>query len=194
MSAPASGKELTSRASMSAMSVTSALSPSPSSERVRVAPVADRRLVVVAEVEAAQPRHPLRLAAGDLVERVLHLRGELVVDQLAEVPLEQRDHGERQEGGHQRGALLEHVAAVQDRADDARVGGRPADLPVLQLLDQRGLGVAGRRPGGVLGRGRAAARRAGRPRPAAGSRRSRSSRSAGVVGGLDVGPQEAVEV
>ena len=155
---------------------------------VDVAQVADQLLepflAVGAEVEPAQPRDPLRLATGDLVERLLHLRGEVVVDQVLEVLLQQRDHGEGQERGDQRGALLEHVAAVQDRAHDRGVGGRPADRPVLQLLDQRGLGVAGRRAGGVLGRGQALrdqrlglgqrrqraagcrpARRWGRPRP-----------------------------
>ena len=152
MSVPASGNELTSRASMSLRSLTSSLRPF---------------LAVGAEVEPAQPRHPAGLAPGDLVERLLHPRGEVVVDQVGEVPLQQRDHGERDERRHQRGALLEHVAAVQDRADDRGVRGRPADLPVFQLLDQRRLGVAGRRPGGVLGRRPAAARSAGRSRPAA---------------------------
>ena len=141
MSLPASGNELTSRASMSLMSPTSDFRPGSSFA------------VGGAEVEPAQPRHPFGLAAGDLVEDVLHPRGELVVDQLAEVPFQQGDDGEGEERGNQRGALLEHVAAVQDGADDGRVGGRPADLPVLQLLDQRRLGVAGRRPGGVLGGG-----------------------------------------
>ena len=177
MSLPASGNELTSRGSMSVMSETSAFRPSPGVIRTGAATVA--RAVsaavgawsLVAEVEAAQPRHPLRLAPGDLVERVLHLRGELVVDELAEVPLEQRDHREREEGGHQRGALLEHVAAVEDRPDDARVGRRAADLAVFELLDQRRLGVPGRRPGGVLG-GREAQRGqrvAPRPAPAGGA-------------------------
>ena len=142
MSVPASGNELTSRASMSPRSLTRSLRPFP---RLAVA--------VGAEVEPAQPRHPAGLAAGDLVERLLHPGGELVVDQVGEVPLQQVDDGEGEERGHQRGALLEHVAAVQDRADDRGVGRRPADLPVFQLLDQRRLGVAGRRPGRVLGRG-----------------------------------------
>src|SRR6185437_8514125 len=40
-----------------------------------------------AEVEPAQPRHPFGFTAGDLVQHVFHVRGELVVDQLAEMPL-----------------------------------------------------------------------------------------------------------
>ena len=77
MSVPASGNELTSRASMSPRSLTISLRPSCGGRRLR------------AEVEPAQPRHALGLAAGDLVERVLHAGGELVVDQVREVPLEQ---------------------------------------------------------------------------------------------------------
>jgi hypothetical protein len=164
---------------------------------VDVADVADQRLksliTVGTEVEPAQPRHPLGLAAGDAVQGVFHPGGELVVDQLAEVPLEQRDHREGQERGHQRGALLEHVAAVQDGADDAGVRRGPADLPVLQLLDQRGLGVAGRRAGGVLGRGQPQhVERVG-----LGQRRQPALpvvAVAGVVGVLDVGLEESVEV
>ncbi len=151
-------------------------------------------VAVAAEVEAAQPGHPLALAAGDGVQDVFHPGGELVVDELAEVPLEQGDDGEGQVGGHQRGALLEHVAAVQDGADDRGVGGRPADLPVLQLLDQRGLGVAGRRPGGVLGRGQPQHVQ----RVALGQRRQPAlavvAVGVRVVGALDVGLEEAVEV
>src|SRR6185436_8636388 len=54
--------------------------------------------VAVAEVEAAQPLDAPLLARGDAVEVVLHARGELVVDEPAEVLLEQLDDGEREEG------------------------------------------------------------------------------------------------
>ena len=50
--------------------------------------------VALAEVEALQPRHGLGLAARDAVEVVLHLGGEVVVDEPAEVLLQQVDHGE----------------------------------------------------------------------------------------------------
>ena len=133
--------------------------------------------VLRAEVEPGQPRHPLGLAAGDVVERVLHLGGERVVDQLGEVQHEQVDDREGEERGHQRGALLEHVAPVKDRADDRRVGRRAADLPVLELLDQARLGVAGR---AAWWRARASLIRSadsGSPSASGGSRRSWSSRS-----------------
>ncbi len=150
-------------------------------------------LAVGAEVEPAQPRHPLGVALGDVVERVLHPGGEVVVHQLGEVPFQQCHHGEGHERRDQRGALLEHVAAVQDRADDRGVGGRAADLPVLQLLDQRRLGVAGRRPGRVLGGGQAQRVQ----RVGLGQRRQAAlvviQLGVRVVGALDVGLQEPVE-
>jgi hypothetical protein len=93
---------------------------------VDVAQVADQFLealgVVAAEVEAAQPG-PVGVAAGDLVQRALHPGGEVVVDQLGEVPLQQGDDGERDEQGTSAVPFL-NVAAVQDRADDRGVGGR----------------------------------------------------------------------
>ena len=102
--------------------------------------------------EALQDLHAVLASAGDLVEDVLELGGEAVVDQPAEVLLHQADDAERDPGRHQRRALLVDVAAVLDGADDRGVGGRPPDLPILQLLDEAGLGEAGRRLGLVAGR------------------------------------------
>ena len=45
--------------------------------------------VAAAEVEVPKPVDPLLLAGGDPVEVVLHLGGERVVDEAAEVLLEQ---------------------------------------------------------------------------------------------------------
>ncbi len=110
---------------------------------------------VGAVVELLQLADAVGLTRGDLVEDVLHLRGELVVDLPGEVLLQQPDDGERDPGRHQRRALLVDVPAVDDRADDRGVRRRAADLAVLELLDQRGLGVARRRLGLVaLGRQR----------------------------------------
>ena len=55
--------------------------------------------------------------------------------------LEQLRDGEREEGRHERSALLDHVAAVDDRREDRRVRGRPSDPPVLERLDEGRLGV-----------------------------------------------------
>ena len=101
--------------------------------------------VAVAEVEAPQPGDALLVARGDPVEVVLHPRREVVVDEPREVALEQLDDREGEERRHERAALLRHVAAVEDRAHDRRVGRRAADAALLERADERRLGVARRR-------------------------------------------------
>ena len=56
--------------------------------------------------------------------------------------LEQRDHGEGEEGRDERGAALEHVAPVENRAHDRGVGRRATDSALLERLDEARLGVA----------------------------------------------------
>ena len=56
--------------------------------------------------------------------------------------LEQADDREREEGRDERGAALEDVAAVEDRAEDRGVGGRAADAELLERPHERRLGVA----------------------------------------------------
>ena len=54
---------------------------------------------------------------------------------------------------HQLPALvLQHILAVKNVGDDRRIGRRPADAVLVELLDQRGLGKAGRRLGEMLAR------------------------------------------
>jgi hypothetical protein len=77
--------------------------------------------LAAAEIEVAEPVDPLLLPGCDSVEIVLHLRRERVVDEPAEVLLEQARDGEGEERRHERGPALEHVAAVEDRADDRGV-------------------------------------------------------------------------
>ncbi len=125
--------------------------------RVDVGQVLDQALeagvvLALAGPEALQDVDAVLASAGDLVEDVLELGGEAVVDQPAEVLLHQADDAERDPGRHERRALLVDVAAVLDGADDRGVGGRPPDLALLQLLDEAGLGEAGRRLGLVAGR------------------------------------------
>ena len=105
--------------------------------------------VLATEVEVGQPVGPSLVTRGDLVELVFHRRCEVVIDQPREVLLQQADDSERHPGRHQRAALLVHVAAVLDGLDDRAVGRRPADAQIFERLDQRGLGVAGRRARGV---------------------------------------------
>ena len=59
--------------------------------------------------------------------------------------LEEPDHREGKEGRHERGVLLEDVAAVLDRPDDRGVRRRAADAPLLERAHERRLGEARRR-------------------------------------------------
>src|SRR5690606_21585372 len=72
---------------------------------------------LVAEIEAAQPLDPALLAGGDLVQAVLHGRGEVIVDEVSEVLLEEARDGEREPGRHESAAAGAHIPAVLDRAD-----------------------------------------------------------------------------
>jgi hypothetical protein len=153
-----------------------------------------RRRRGIAEVELAQPRLEVLIALGDLVEFVFHRGRELVVDEVGEVVLEEVDDREGAKGRHQGLALLPHVAAAIDRLHHRRVGRRPSDAQVLELLDQRRLGVAIRRLGVVaLGLGALDGHEF-----ALGERRQDAllvgQFGLGVVGPLDVGPAKAGEL
>ena len=102
-------------------------------------------------VEAPQPGDPVLLAGGDPVQVALHGGGEVVVDELGEVLLQQPGDGEGEPGRHQGLAAVVDVAAVGDGGHGGRVGRGAADLALLEGLDQGGLGVARRRRGLVAG-------------------------------------------
>src|SRR6185312_8856421 len=87
------------------------------------------------------------IPARDTVEVVLHLGGEVVLHELAEVLLEQAYDGERDPVGDERLAARGDVAAVDDGRDNGRVRGRAADAELFELLDEAGLRVARRRTG-----------------------------------------------
>ena len=111
--------------------------------------VAQTRLGVGAEVELLQPVGALLLAAGDRVEVVLERGGEVVVDEVGEVLLEQPDDAEREPARHERLTALGDVAAIEDHVDDARERRRAADALLLERLDEARLGVARLRGGRV---------------------------------------------
>ena len=96
-------------------------------------------------VEAPQPGDPILLTGSDPVQVALHGGGEVVVDELGEVLLQQPGDGEGEPGRHQGLAAVVDVAAVGDRGHGGRVGRGAADLALLKGLDQGGLGVARRR-------------------------------------------------
>ena len=66
---------------------------------------------------------------------VLHARGEVVLHQVGEVLLEQAHDAEGDPVGYGRLAAGRDVAAIDDRGDDARVGGGAPDAGLLELLD-----------------------------------------------------------
>ena len=72
-------------------------------------------------VEAPQPGDPVLLAGGDPVQVALHGGGEVVVDELGEVLLQQPGDGEGEPGGHQGLAAVVDVAAVGDGGHGGRV-------------------------------------------------------------------------
>ena len=108
--------------------------------------------------------------------------------------LEQSRDREGEERRDEGGAALEDVAAVEDRADDRRVGRRPADAALLERLHEAGLGVARGRRGRValgleLERAQLVARLQVRQRPLLLGFRRRDV----VVAALLVGREEAAE-
>ena len=108
-----------------------------------------RFAALLTKVKFCKPRHGLFGAACDLVEVVLHPSGEGVVDEVGEVAFHHIDHGERCERGHERRALLPHIAAVLDGANDRRVGRWAANAQFLKTLHEAGLGEPARRGGHV---------------------------------------------
>src|SRR5699024_7108814 len=100
---------------------------------------AQSRISLAAEVEVVQPVGAVGLAARNAVEVLFEGRGEVVVDERAEVALEQPDHAEREPRRHEGLTALAHIAAVEDHTDDAREGRRTSAPPLLESLDERSL-------------------------------------------------------
>ncbi len=102
---------------------------------------------IFAQIKGPQELQPPLLPGGDVVQLLLHLRGEAEVHQVAEMLFQQHRGGEGGEGGDQLFALLEDVAPLLDGVDDGGVGAGSANAFGFQRLDQTGLGVPGRRLG-----------------------------------------------
>ncbi len=103
----------------------------------RVVPLADGRLVLA---------RPLL----DAVESLLHLGGEGDVDDRREVLAEHAVDGLAELGRVQAALLLAHVVALLDDLDGRGVRRGPPDAALLELLDERRLGVPRRRLREVL--------------------------------------------
>ena len=101
---------------------------------------------LVAEVELAQVRQPLGVALGDLVERLFHAGGELARPRGAgSASRAARVTANAVNVGTSAWPCSLRVAALEDGADDAGVGARPAHAVGLERLHQRRFGVARRR-------------------------------------------------
>ena len=95
---------------------------------------------------AVEVRHGLlegELAVLDAVEVALHARGVLGIHQVVEALDQQVGDHHAQLRGLEAALVLLHVVPVLDGADDAGVGGGPADAVLFQLLHQRGFVEAG---------------------------------------------------
>ena len=142
--------------------------------------------------ETAHHLLPVDLAAGDVVQPVLHPGGEVVLD----VTLEEAD----EEGGDEPAAVLgpealllqPHIIALLQDRDDRGVGRWPADAKLFHALDQRRLGVSRRRLGEVLLRDHLAARQ-GLPLGKPGECLFAVGALGGIVPAFLVETEEAVE-
>src|SRR3989442_3813653 len=92
--------------------------------------------------EVANHGDPLDLAVGDLVEVLLHPRGESGVDDVGEVLAQEVGDDEPDVLGHERAAFFAHVLAVDERRDRRRVCRWPADAVLLERLHERRFGEA----------------------------------------------------
>ena len=95
---------------------------------------------------------PLGLVVGHLVETIFHLRGEVVVHQIAEIFFQPIGDDFAHFLRVKTTVFHPHVAAILNGRDDRSVGGRTADTAFFQLFDQRSFAEARRRLGKVLRR------------------------------------------
>ena len=102
-------------------------------------------MLVAAEIEAVEPVETVGFAAGDAVEVVLHLGGEVVFDQVAKELFEQAHDREGDPVGNERLAARRDIAALGDGRDDRRECRGAADAELFEFFDQAGLGVASSR-------------------------------------------------
>src|SRR5215510_12688612 len=102
------------------------------------------------DIEVSHDRHPLDSALLDLVQALFHGCRVSVVNDVLEVPDHYRVDSLTQLRWVQAALALLHVAVVLDRGHDRGLGRGPADAALLQLVDQRCLGVAGWRLREVL--------------------------------------------
>ena len=101
-------------------------------------------------VELVEHLDLAEVALGDVVEFLLHVRGEGDVDHVGEVLDQLVGDDLADVGGREPLVLQRDVLTTLDRVDDRGVRGRTADAQLLQRLDERRLGEPRRRLGEVL--------------------------------------------
>src|SRR6185369_11643722 len=108
-------------------------------------------LLPEALVEALEELPALELAGADLVELLLHLRGEVRIHEVEVRADEAVDHELAQHRRREPAAReLLDIGPLLDLADDLRVRRGAADAALLELPHQRALVVARRRLGELL--------------------------------------------
>ena len=149
---------------------------------------------LLALIEILEIGKPTDLTGGNFVEGVFHTGGETRIHQIGEMLLQQGGHGKSREAGNQGIGLQRGIAAVNDRADDAGVGGGASDALLLQHLDQGGFAVTGRGLGLVTERFNGAA--IGSVADLEGWQQNLLALQGGigVVAALDIGPEKAWEI
>ena len=90
----------------------------------------------IAEIESLKIFDTDLFAARDRVEVIFEVCSVLVVDEIGEVFLKQPNHSHGRKGGHQRGPLLERVAAIENQFHDRGPGAGAADSQLFQFADQ----------------------------------------------------------
>ena len=108
------------------------------------------KLVGKVAEEAVEYLLPLRLVAGNLIEAVFHLGGEVVVHQLAEVGFQTVGDNLTHFFSVEATDFNTDVATILNGRNDRRIGRRTTDPAFFQLFNQRGLTETGRRLGEVL--------------------------------------------
>jgi hypothetical protein len=100
--------------------------------------------------EALEHRHPLLLAARNVVEFVFHRGRESVIDIALEIAGQEAAHDLAEVGRHEPPVDQLTVLLVEQRLDDARVGRRPADAVFFEGLYQARFRIARRWLGKML--------------------------------------------
>ena len=117
--------------------------------------------------EIAQHVAPRHLVVGDEIELLLEAGREIVFDVFGEEAFEEGDDDAAAVLRIEPALVEPHIFAVLEHLQDRGVGRGPADAELFQALDQRGLGIARRRLGEMLGRRRSSAWSAARRRSSA---------------------------